>query len=159
MIPRTEQEENSYYIRYLSSFDPCSHTQCQKAKDLYENYKYVQRTLHSLIPASEIDTLTFGYDRKSFSRCSKQRLIQMKSTVCECCGNPLTILLQIHHKEPVSRGGSFGEDNLVILCPTCHCTVHKCVDIGGIDDSIRDYFETIGSLGKLEELVKKGIGD
>jgi len=59
----------------------------------------------------------------------------------------------------MSAGGSCEEGNLIVLCPNCHILVHKCVDQGGINDSVRDYYEAFGVVGKLEWLVKKGIGD
>ena len=83
----------------------------------------------------------------------------MKSESCELCGCHLTDILQVHHIIPMSAGGSCEEGNLIVLCPNCHILVHKCVDQGGINDSIRDCYEAFGVVGKLEWLVKKGIGD
>ena len=34
-------------------------------------------------------------------------------------------MLVIHHKKPISRGGTTTKDNLVILCPKCHSGRHK----------------------------------
>jgi len=153
-------KENSDCIEFLKTFDPCSTIKCQMARNMYLNYKTVQAKL-KLTTHADIKKLTFGSGiRRDFTRCSKQRIMQMKSTQCELCGNPLTEILQIHHETPVSLGGSFDEDNLIALCPSCHVLVHKCVDNGGINDGIRDYYAGIeGALEKLETLVKKGIGD
>ena len=38
------------------------------------------------------------------------------------------LILQIHHVKPISKGGTNEIDNLVALCPNCHCRIHSIMD-------------------------------
>jgi hypothetical protein len=42
---------------------------------------------------------------------------------CERC-HASRIMLHVHHKLPISRGGNHKLDNLIILCEKCHSLVH-----------------------------------
>lgn len=42
---------------------------------------------------------------------------------CSICGRG-NIVLQVHHIEPVSRGGSAEEANLLTVCEVCHRRLH-----------------------------------
>lgn len=46
---------------------------------------------------------------------------------CQACPETLVSQRQVHHIKPVSRFRSLElvEENLVVLCPDCHATVHK----------------------------------
>ena len=43
---------------------------------------------------------------------------------CQICNLTFKPILQIHHIEPVSTGGTDDVDNLLILCPNCHKIIH-----------------------------------
>jgi 5-methylcytosine-specific restriction protein A len=47
--------------------------------------------------------------------------------ICAFCQIKETkyLTLQIHHIVPRSKGGADTIDNLVALCPNCHCTIHS----------------------------------
>lgn len=55
----------------------------------------------------------------------KKEMIADRST-CENCAIilPAASMLHMHHTVPVSRGGSDGFDNLILLCPNCHAIAH-----------------------------------
>jgi len=53
----------------------------------------------------------------------RQSLIE-EINYCEECGES-TYRLHIHHKLPVSKGGSHKRDNLKVLCEDCHQSKHK----------------------------------
>lgn len=54
----------------------------------------------------------------------KRILKRQKIAHCEYCGNKTKEILQIHHIEPIAMGGNNDLDNLIILCPNCHKSVH-----------------------------------
>lgn len=61
----------------------------------------------------------------------KNTLLEEKSK-CEICSNDFLPILQIHHIKPLSKGGLNVENNVMLLCPNCHKTVHTvgCDKIG-----------------------------
>lgn len=54
----------------------------------------------------------------------KRILKRQKIAHCEYCGNKTKEILQIHHIEPIAKGGNNNLDNLIILCPNCHKSAH-----------------------------------
>lgn len=63
----------------------------------------------------------------------KDRLIVKVGNKCEVC--PQTYSLDVHHITPRSEGGSNKENNLIVVCPTCHRAAHS----GGIPKSRLQY--------------------
>lgn len=156
--------KNIELITFLHNFDYCSGRQCRKARKAYLEYKDIQfkiEELRHMLDCGRVTRLTYGNTRatcKHPGKHKKMRLIQLKSTSCELCGNPMTDVLEIHHIIPQSMNGGGNEENLIILCPTCHKLTHQCISNGGINDKIRDYYSMIdGAIEKFELLVKKGM--
>lgn len=55
----------------------------------------------------------------------KRRMLKkQKIAHCEYCGNKTKEILQIHHIEAISDGGSNDLNNVIILCPNCHKSAH-----------------------------------
>ncbi len=50
-------------------------------------------------------------------------LVQVGHRCVRCLSDALEV--DIHHMVPVAEGGANEEDNLVVLCPTCHRLVHR----------------------------------
>ena len=46
--------------------------------------------------------------------------------VCERCqaDGRLTPTQEVHHKKPLSEGGTHSRDNLIALCKSCHAKLH-----------------------------------
>lgn len=44
---------------------------------------------------------------------------------CEICGDTTKEILQVHHIIPVKVGGTNSANNLIVLCPNCHCKAHR----------------------------------
>lgn len=151
--------ENSLLIEYLGKFDPNSEKQLHYANIAYKQYKEIQSTLVGIIDSGEIPTLEYNIRAKKtcIRKAARRRIVELRSCSCELCGNPIKEILEVHHKKPVSQGGTHDEDNLIVLCASCHAVIHACIERGGINDRIRDYY--VDGVEKLEELVKKGIGD
>lgn len=49
--------------------------------------------------------------------------IRRRDQTCRNCGS--TTGLQVHHRQPVSAGGSHNVSNLVLLCRRCHADAHQ----------------------------------
>ena len=55
------------------------------------------------------------------------RLIAQRGGCCEICGVPGDERqLQVHHRQPVLRGGDDSEANLLVLCFACHHHLQPC---------------------------------
>lgn len=53
----------------------------------------------------------------------KNNLLKNKGR-CEICSNDFLPILQIHHIKPLSKDGLNVGNNVMLLCPNCHKTVH-----------------------------------
>lgn len=53
---------------------------------------------------------------------TKQRLINERMVRCEVCHTKGPVIL--HHIKPLSEGGSWDDDNLILVCRTCHLKAH-----------------------------------
>jgi 5-methylcytosine-specific restriction endonuclease McrA len=60
--------------------------------------------------------------RRDSSRLRRKSL--KDDTGCFVCGFPVSSILRLHHRIPVSKDGTNDPDNLIFLCPNCHDTVH-----------------------------------
>jgi len=160
-LPTVEQykTENINLIEYLEHFDPLCSAQLKRAQLAYKQYKEIQSILTGAIDNEDIEKCEFNTRAKKSKhrRHVKQRMLALKECKCDLCGNPIAEALDGHHIIPVSHGGTHDENNLVVLCRSCHSVVHACIEAGGVADNIRDYYAD--NVEKLEELVKKGIGD
>jgi hypothetical protein len=52
-----------------------------------------------------------------------QLLVEAMHRCCLCPEHP--DVTDLHHVEPISEGGPNTEDNLVVVCPTCHAKIHR----------------------------------
>lgn len=55
------------------------------------------------------------------SRC--RRRIEGEKVECEKCGSSRE--LEWHHKRYWSEGGEDSDENLQVLCKSCHCSIHQ----------------------------------
>ena len=62
---------------------------------------------------------------------------------CSRCKNWLKEKLHVHHKVPLGKGGSNKQDNLEVLCETCHGKIHHTD------------FSQYGRMGNEEKTVSK----
>lgn len=54
----------------------------------------------------------------------KTKLLHERGNYCESCGYNNINILHIHHIVEKSNGGSDELNNLLLLCPNCHYTIH-----------------------------------
>lgn len=54
----------------------------------------------------------------------KSKLIELRGKQCELCPYDNVNVLQVHHIVEKSKGGTDEENNLLLICPNCHCTIH-----------------------------------
>jgi 5-methylcytosine-specific restriction endonuclease McrA len=56
----------------------------------------------------------------------KQRLWRERPHICQECGTGLTwAIYKMHHIKAVADGGTFDDDNLLMLCANCHAEGHS----------------------------------
>lgn len=60
----------------------------------------------------------------SSSRSLKNRLVLLRGDKCQICAFPNTKILHVHHIIERSNGGTDNLDNLLLICPNCHATIH-----------------------------------
>ena len=107
---------------------PCSYPGCPKLTD----GRFCEE--HAKAEAKRYEK----YDRdpavrRRYGRAWKRirdRYIQ-EHPLCELClrDGRLTPAEEVHHKVPLSEGGTHARDNLVALCKSCHARIHaQCGD-------------------------------
>jgi ribosomal protein S27AE len=69
----------------------------------------------------------------------------------ECGSSSRKVQIHVHHRVPISRGGSHALDNLIRLCEKCHAKAH-----GGQQFSY-SYSSQIGAFGMRLKLVQDAI--
>ena len=52
----------------------------------------------------------------------RQRILTRDGRRCQLCGS--TVNIRVHHKVPLSRGGTNADTNLITLCEDCHTQQH-----------------------------------
>lgn len=60
-------------------------------------------------------------DRDNYEKL-RQEILRRDSWRCQACGGMSN--LEVHHKQSRSQCGSDSEDNLIVMCATCHSAVH-----------------------------------
>jgi 5-methylcytosine-specific restriction endonuclease McrA len=73
-----------------------------------------------------------------FSNAIQERALERQGHVCACCGTHIFGLgdsgreqhaygegARAHHVQHVKSGGTASEENCVILCQSCHYSVHE----------------------------------
>lgn len=63
-------------------------------------------------------------DKAKNSSLRKAKLIDRDGPQCISCGHLNLNILNIHHILPRAAGGNDNLDNLQLLCPNCHYTLH-----------------------------------
>lgn len=127
---------NNNLVQALNRYQTTGTLNTPKAQLTLEHYTHLQAKLRRTLPYREYKHFTV----------SKQKS-------CDICGYPVTSILTKHHVIPQSKGGKSGP--IVMLCPTCHCSIHMSVDRGNIDRSIIDYLEGIdGAVEKFGKYVR-----
>lgn len=54
--------------------------------------------------------------------CARKRIIKKRGKKCEKCG--YTGYIELDHIIEVKNGGTFADDNLMLLCEKCHADKH-----------------------------------
>lgn len=70
-----------------------------------------------------------GGRRKSVDPRTRRDVLDRDDERCRRCGE--TEDLEVHHVEPVSRGGSDAMENLATLCDGCHSEAHRALPGNG----------------------------
>ena len=53
----------------------------------------------------------------------RQQVLRRDGWRCQSRGSMTN--LEVHHQEFRSHSGSDSEQNLITLCPACHCAIHR----------------------------------
>lgn len=111
--------ENNALVDELDLMD------AENDKDFYrrwKRYKELQNMI-KLNKRAEKEKEISGI--RLFITKNKGEILEMFNNKCEICGMDLKEILVVHHKTPISKGGTNEIDNLSVLCPNCHALVHK----------------------------------
>jgi len=99
--------------------------------------------------------------REIVSAAIKQQVLDLFGNRCYACGFSIHTILRVHHRIPVSLGGTDEIENLVLLCPNCHTLIHlfssKRFDGREVSDFLAPEYsqETIGQIAKLSQAIKQ----
>lgn len=58
---------------------------------------------------------------------NKSNILAVHKNQCDICGIDNILLLEVHHRIPISQGGDNSISNLSVLCPMCHGIIHKYI--------------------------------
>lgn len=70
------------------------------------------------------ETKAVGDTRRKISSAARDRLLVQVGHRCVRCLSD-TPEVDIHHIIPLTEGGTNSDENLVVLCPTCHRVAHR----------------------------------
>jgi 5-methylcytosine-specific restriction endonuclease McrA len=81
----------------------------------------------------------------------RELVLERDERTCQNCGTSATDLeatLHVHHKTPVTDGGSDDLSNLVTLCPSCHRGLHadsrsEYVTLDVVEEIVRQYHSPV----------------
>jgi hypothetical protein len=87
-----------------------------------EIYKKISNKQNEKSTQKLINNLETNYNDMNWNDI-RISLFLLRGHKCDYCGS--SDRLQVHHKQPISRGGDNHPTNLVILCKQCHQRKHK----------------------------------
>jgi hypothetical protein len=104
---------------------------------------YIQKH-HRYEEIGEIIKLSIRAEKKkekqeirSFITKNKKEILTIAGNECEVCEFNFKPVLIIHHKKPISEGGTNELNNLSVLCPTCHKLIHYLMRNDDFNDPLR----------------------
>jgi len=94
----------------------------------YYKCKKCNTALFSILRPEEIIKIFIPYEKpeiinKEIIEATRQYAISVYGDSCILCGE--NRLVDVHHLIPRSKGGEDKIENLVVLCPTCHYSIHR----------------------------------
>lgn len=102
---------------------PCAYPSCPNLTDKQycsQHATQMRRSYDKYERASDVNK-TYG---RAWKRIRDRYAAQ--HPLCEMCEaeGKLTPMEEVHHKLPVSKGGTHARDNLMSLCRSCHTKIH-----------------------------------
>jgi len=102
---------------------PCSYPGCPKLTDgqYCEDHAAVARRQYNKYERSPDINKKYG---RAWKRIRDRHISQ--HPLCEECEKQgkLVPAEEVHHKKPISQGGTHARDNLMSLCRSCHTKIH-----------------------------------
>lgn len=117
IIDHTDEEIDTVHDRMSSVGSPV-------LSDMPKGPHNSQANENRIIAAiDEIDVLKERY-RQAWKRIRDSYVQQ--HPLCEVCQKEgrLVATEEVHHKVPLSEGGTHARDNLIALCKSCHARIH-----------------------------------
>lgn len=77
---------------------------------------------------SMLQILQDPYAKEAFSPSQKREIRKIQNHTCQMCGareNPNKRKFQVHHEQPLSRGGKDDLNNAELVCPTDHLIANR----------------------------------
>jgi len=110
---RDDLTEDQKYIRLIN-----------RDKEIGQKHKRYEQLQNHIKLAERANRNKEKSKLRAFITQNKDDILEVFNNECEACGFDFIPALVVHHKLPISEGGSNGIDNLSSLCPTCHKLVH-----------------------------------
>lgn len=92
--------------------------------------------------------------REIVSASLRQQVFELYNNRCYICGFSIHTILRVHHRVPVSLGGTDEIENLVLLCPNCHTLVHLFSSQRFDSREISGFLTSEYSQGAIEQITK-----
>lgn len=151
-----EQNEKKLFTKikaYFFGISDLSKTKLNEKNELQQLVGNFHKELSSITVHLK-SLYDYWFERPPDWEERRQQFLEHKP-FCEKCFSDYydNIILQIHHKLPISKGGSHKVDNLIVLCKNCHQSKHP-YNINSISKNNVNYFKQ--NLKILNDAVENG---
>lgn len=102
---------------------PCSYPSCPRLTDgrFCEEHQRMESRRYEKY---DRDPATHGRYGRAWKRI-RDRYVKMHPLCEECMKKGLFVPTEeVHHRTPLSEGGTHQQDNLIALCKSCHARIH-----------------------------------
>lgn len=92
--------------------------------------------------------------REIVSASLKKQVLELYNNRCYACSFSIHTILRVHHRVPVSLGGTDDVQNLVLLCPNCHALIHLLSSQRFDGQEFLDFLTSEYSREATEQIIK-----
>jgi Zn-finger protein len=135
---------NKKLIAKLNGYAKWDALNCEDAKKKFKQYKETHDRYLTVTGYKLTETFNPNDIKKE-----KLHIIPISNQrSCQVCGFPLTKTLDVHHLIPQNSEAKTG--HMIKVCRNCHKIIHRCGNLGYIEDEIMDYYASLD--GAIEML-------
>lgn len=139
--------------RKLNAYTKWDALNCKDAQEILNEYKSMCERYTAIIGNQPLNM--FNPDLIQKETLYLVPISTQKS--CQVCGFPLTKALDGHHLIPQNLEPKTG--HVIKVCKNCHKIIHRCGDLGKIENEVLDYYSSLDSAIDMLSLCASIIWD